>query len=301
MEDGSVMNRYWDESTTPRQESYREDIETAEVAVKRMLSVSRFKNEAAQKKAEQALRVEIYKHLRAGAESGWDFSSRWFTDPKDLSTIEVTNFVPVDLNSLLYQAEVNLKLAYTLKEAKTPSEIANRSAMASLYDRNAQARKKAIDKYCWNESKGMYSDYQFVKRQVSDAVTLAGMFPLFLKIADKQRAEKQKNILMRDLLKPGGFATTTLSTGQQWDAPNGWAPLQWPAIKGLQNYYFVDEANTAIERWVKLNKDVYARTGKLMEKYNVMDTHLDAGGGEYPSQDGFGWTNGVLLALLNQK
>jgi alpha,alpha-trehalase len=127
------------------------------------------------------------------------------------------------------------------------------------------------------------------------------MFPLFVKLADKQRAEKQKDVLMRDLLKPGGFATTTLSTGQQWDAPNGWAPLQWPAIKGLQNYYFTEEANTAIERWVKLNKDVYARTGKLMEKYNVMDTHLDAGGGEYPSQDGFGWTNGVLLALLNQK
>jgi alpha,alpha-trehalase len=108
-------------------------------------------------------------------------------------------------------------------------------------------------------------------------------------------------VLMRDLYKPGGFATTTLSTGQQWDAPNGWAPLQWITIKGLQNYYYSEEASAAIERWVKLNKDVYSRTGKLMEKYNVLDTHLDAGGGEYPSQDGFGWTNGVLLALLNQK
>jgi alpha,alpha-trehalase len=301
LDDGTLMNRYWDESTTPRQESYREDIETAEVAVKRMLSVSQFRNAAAQKKAEQALRVEMYQHLRAGAASGWDFSSRWFTDPKDLSTIEVAHYIPVDLNSLLYQAELNLKLAYTLKEAKTPSEIANRSAMASLYDRNAQARKKAIDKYCWNESKGMYSDYHFVRKQASDAVTLAAMFPLFVRIADKQRAEKQKEVLMRDLFKPGGFATTTLSTGQQWDAPNGWAPLQWIAIKGLQNYYFVDESNAAIERWVKLNKDVYSRTGKLMEKYNVMDTHLEAGGGEYPSQDGFGWTNGVLLALMNQK
>jgi alpha,alpha-trehalase len=163
--DGTLMNRYWDESSSPRQESYREDIETAEIAVKRMLMVSKFKNEAAQKKAEQALRVEIYQHLRAGAASGWDFSSRWFTDPKDLSTIEVASYIPVDLNSLLYQAELNLKLAYTLKEGKTPSELANKSAMASMYEKNAQARKKGVDKYCWNESKGMYSDYHFVKKK----------------------------------------------------------------------------------------------------------------------------------------
>jgi alpha,alpha-trehalase len=142
LEDGSLMNRYWDESTTPRQESYREDIETAEKAVQRMLMVSKFKNEAAQKKAEQALRVEMYQHLRAGAASGWDFSSRWFSDPNDISTIEVTSYVPVDLNSLLYQAELNLKLAYTLLPANTPTETAKKSSMASFYDRNAQARKK---------------------------------------------------------------------------------------------------------------------------------------------------------------
>ncbi|HSF45440.1 MAG TPA: trehalase family glycosidase, partial [Chitinophagaceae bacterium] len=230
-----------------------------------------------------------------------DYSSRWFTDPNDLSTLEVADYIAVDLNSLLYQAELNLKLAYTLLPAKTPSEQAKKTAMASLYDRNAAARKKAVDKYCWNESKGMYSDYHFVNKKVSDAVTLAGMFPLFVKLADKQRAEKQKDVVMRDLLKPGGFVTTTQNNGQQWDAPNGWAPLEWVSIKGLRNYYFTEEANTAADRWIKLNTDVYSRTGKMMEKYNVVDTHLEAGGGEYPSQDGFGWTNGVLLALLAQK
>jgi alpha,alpha-trehalase len=73
------------------------------------------------------------------------------------------------------------------------------------------------------------------------------------------------------------------------------------SIKGLRNYYFPEEANTAADRWIKLNTDVYNRTGKMMEKYNVVDTHLEAGGGEHPSQDGFGWTNGVLLALMSQK
>jgi alpha,alpha-trehalase len=127
------------------------------------------------------------------------------------------------------------------------------------------------------------------------------MYPLFVKLADKQRAEQQKNALMANLQKPGGFSTTTNTTGQQWDAPNGWAPLQWIAIRGLQQYYFVTEADEASARWVKLNTDVFGRTGKLMEKYNVVDTKLDAGGGEYPSQDGFGWTNGVLITLIKQK
>jgi alpha,alpha-trehalase len=68
----------------------------------------------------------------------------------------------------------------------------------------------------------------------------------------------------------------------------------------LEKYEFFDEARQASERWVKLNKDVFTRTGKLMEKYNVVNTSLDAGGGEYPSQDGFGWTNGVLLALMRK-
>jgi alpha,alpha-trehalase len=301
LDDGTLMNRYWDDATVPRQESYKEDIETADVAVKEMLAVTQFKNASQQKKAEDEKRIEVYRHLRAGAESGIDFSSRWFRDGKRLATVETTNFIPVDLNALLYQTEQVIRLAYTQMPATTPTETAKRSSMAAKFESLMKARKKGIEQFCWNEVKGMYADYHFVDKKVSDAVTLAGMYPLFVKLTDKQRAEREKNILVAELLKPGGFVTTDRANGQQWDAPNGWAPLQWIAIKGLQQYYFVDDANTAIERWVKLNKDVYGRTGKLMEKYNVMDTHLDAGGGEYPSQDGFGWTNGVLLALLAQE
>jgi alpha,alpha-trehalase len=124
------------------------------------------------------------------------------------------------------------------------------------------------------------------------------MYPLFAKIPDQQKAEREKQAVMKNLFHDGGFTTTVYSTGQQWDAPNGWAPLQWITITGLENYYFNDEAKDAAEKWVKLNKAVYDRTGKLLEKYNVMDIHLEAGGGEYPTQDGFGWTNGVLLALM---
>lgn len=296
--DGTVMNRYWDESTKPRQESYREDIETADAAVKKMLSVSQFKNASQQKKAEEAKRIEMYQHLRSGATSGIDFSSRWFTDTNDITTIQTTNMIAVDLNSLLYQAEMIIRLAYTLLPASTPSAKAANSSMAADYNMKAQTRKKAIDKFCWNEKLGIYCDFDFVNNKYSDAITIAGMYPLFAKIPDQQRAEREKAAVIKNLLHDGGFTTTVYSTGQQWDAPNGWAPLQWMAITGLENYYFNDEARDAAEKWIKLNKSVYERTGKLMEKYNVMDTNLEAGGGEYPSQDGFGWTNGVLLALM---
>ena len=100
------------------------------------------------------------------------------------------------------------------------------------------------------------------------------------------------------LLQPGGLITSTVTSGEQWDAPNGWAPLHWMAIKGLNDYGEKGLAATIAERWMTKVIDVYDETGKLMEKYNVVDTTLVTGGGEYPTQDGFGWTNGVLRKLL---
>ena len=109
-----------------------------------------------------------------------------------------------------------------------------------------------------------------------------------------------KAFIEKYLLKDGGLLSTPNLTGQQWDAPNGWAPQQWMAIKALENCNQKQLARDIATRWIKLNTEVYLRTGKLMEKYNVTDTHLEAGGGEYAGQDGFGWTNGVLLALIKK-
>jgi len=121
---------------------------------------------------------------------------------------------------------------------------------------------------------------------------------MYFKIASPEQAKAVASIIEKNFLQSGGVTTTLETTGQQWDAPNGWAPLQWITIQGLENYGMHDLAKETATRWIALNKKVYQRTGKLMEKYNVYDTALDAGGGEYPSQDGFGWTNGVLLKLL---
>ncbi|WP_460504171.1 trehalase family glycosidase, partial [Hymenobacter agri] len=107
--------------------------------------------------------------------------------------------------------------------------------------------------------------------------------------------------LQANFLKPGGLVLTLSRTGQQWDAPNGWAPLQYLAIEGLARYGQQPLADSVARRWVRLNSRVFAQTGKLLEKYDVLDVLRPAGGGEYPLQDGFGWTNGVLLRLLNRE
>ena len=101
------------------------------------------------------------------------------------------------------------------------------------------------------------------------------------------------------VVKTDGLVTTPVRTGQQWDAPNGWAPLQWIAIEGLNRYGHRSLARDIAHRWIRENVAYYERTGKLVEKYDVTGD-VAAGGGEYPLQDGFGWTNGVLRRLLDE-
>jgi alpha,alpha-trehalase len=272
LRDGTIMNRYWDDAATPRPEGYREDVLTAERSGRN--------------------KEEMYRNLRAGAESGIDFSSRWFADKKNITSIRVIDMIPPDLNSLL------LNLEYTLAKAE---QLSGNTKVSEQYLQKATKRQAAINKYCWNKALNFYTDYNFKKQRQSDVVDPAGMYPFC--IMDKTTSLDQKCkmavvMLKKKLLQPGGIQATENKTGQQWDAPNGWAPLEWMTIWGLDRCKQEDLAKDIAYRWIKLNNDVFLRTGKLMEKYNVADTHLDAGGGEYPGQDGFGWTNGVLLALI---
>ncbi len=271
MPGGEILNRYKDELNHPRPESYREDVELA--------------------KESTANPEALYDHLRAGAESGWDFSSRWFRTAGDFSSIHCTEIVPVDLNCLLLSLELVLAKAF---------EISGNAGASIRFVLAAEKRKQAIEKYCWNKETGFYMDYNWQTQQQKKAMTLAGTSPLYFKIASPENAASIKQHIEEKFLVAGGVVTTLETTGQQWDAPNGWAPLQWMTIQGLENYGYSDLAGKIARRWIQLNTDVFKRTGKLMEKYNVLDTHLEAGGGEYEGQDGFGWTNGVLLALISQ-
>ena len=272
MPDGSILNRFYDVDVKPRQESYREDFEIAT-------------NEA---KGDTAAFAQKSKELRSGAESGWDFSSRWFADGKNIHSIATTNIIPVDLNGLLHNLELTLAKAY-----KQTGNISN----SKQYTEAAVKRKNAINKYCFNLKENWYFDYNISSKKQSTEQTIAGISPLFFNIANKKNVKDIAAVAKSKFLKVGGLITTLKNTGQQWDSPNGWAPLQWIAVKGLENYGLKKEAKDIAGRWVALNEKVYANTGKMMEKYNVVNAAMGAGGGEYKSQDGFGWTNGVYLAM----
>ncbi|MES2881465.1 MAG: trehalase family glycosidase, partial [Bacteroidota bacterium] len=155
--------------------------------------------------------------------------------------------------------------------------------------------KHAINKYCWNDSENFYFDYDFVTKKQKTSLTLAGVFPLYFKIATAEQARGVAEKIEKYFLQPGGLLTTIEKTGQQWDAPNGWAPLQFISVQGLLSYGQENLAKIIAERWMEVNEKVFRRTGKMLEKYNVEDMDLEGGGGEYPTQDGFGWSNGVYL------
>jgi alpha,alpha-trehalase len=95
------------------------------------------------------------------------------------------------------------------------------------------------------------------------------------------------------LLAPGGLRTTTRRTAEQWDKPNGWAPLQWVAVAGLRRYGEHVLAREIAQRWSATVAQVFRITGTVLEKYDV-ERALPGHGGEYAVQEGFGWTNGVV-------
>src|SRR5690606_10389398 len=129
------------------------------------------------------------------------------------------------------------------------------------------------------------------------ALTAAALTPLFVGIASRERAARTAVVVRARLLRPGGLATTIVDTGQQWDAPNAWAPLQWIAVSGLRRYGEEALAREIAGNFLGNVRAVFERERKLVEKYDA-DGPRGGGGGEYPLQDGFGWSNGVVRKLL---
>jgi alpha,alpha-trehalase len=269
MPDGAKLNRYWDDADTPRDESYREDTELA--------------------RRSGRIPKQLYRDLRAAAESGWDFGSRWFADGRSLETINTTEIIPIDLNSLLFGLEEAIRLG---------CERAHDASCVREFTRRAAARREAVNRYLWDAAAGVYRDYRWVKQAQVPRISAAILYPLFAGLATQPQAAAVATAVSRDLLKSGGIVTTPVETGQQWDAPNGWPPLQWIGVSGLRRYSISPLAETLACRWMANVNRVYGESGKLVEKYDVVATGRPGGGGEYPLQDGFGWTNGVMRELL---
>jgi alpha,alpha-trehalase len=267
--DGSVLNRYWDDRDTARDESYWEDMTLARSSGRKPR--------------------QLFHDIRAAAESGWDFSSRWFADGQSISKIDTVEIIPPDLNSLLFGLE---------NAIRSGCERAGKETCVRDFSRRAAARRAAVDKYLWDDASGCYFDYNYRLQKRIARVNAATLYPLFVGMANDHQAMRTRAIVSKQLVKMGGLAPTTVNTGQQWDAPNGWAPLQWIAVAGLSRYGHARLAEEIACRWMVNVARAYRQSGKLVEKYDVITPDRPGGGGEYPLQDGFGWTNGVMSKFM---
>jgi len=245
------LNRFYDSKDTPREESYYEDFSLI------------LKEHA-----------PLYRHIRAVCESGWDFSSRWLKDEKDLLSAHTCDLNPIDLNALLYHMECTLE-----------------------HGTQAEARKELMNTLCWDEETGFYFDYNYQTQRRTSTWSLAALYPLFVGMATQNQADRVAQHIEEKFLKNGGLVTTLTKSGQQWDAPNGWAPLQWIAFKGLQNYGHDTLATECAQRFLETCSYHFEKSGTFLEKYNMESPEELPQDGEYALQTGFGWTNGVYAAL----
>ncbi|GAB1310041.1 Trehalase [Madurella fahalii] len=344
------LNRYDVSNTQPRPESYREDWITANNESYYAASGIIYPVRTPLSESEIA---ELYSNLASGAESGWDYTARWLMRPNDaardvyfpLRHLNVRNMVPVDLNAILYQNEVILS-GY-LEQAGNSSE-AERFASA------ARERSEAMYTLMWNETHWSYFDYNLTSNEQhvfvptdanATAAELSGapegyqvlfdiaqLYPFWTGAAPDQlknnplavqRAYSRVARMLDE--KPGAIAATNFVTGQQWDQPNVWPPLQHVLMQGLLNtpatfgeddpaYRAVQDLSLRLaQRYVdstfctwyatggstsetpQLQGVSPDATGTMFEKYSDAAINVAGGGGEYEVVEGFGWTNGVLI------
>jgi alpha,alpha-trehalase len=271
------LNRYVAHAGEPRPESYREDVSTAAAA---------------------ADKASLYDEIIAAAESGWDFSGRWFGDFSTLPTVRTSRVIPVELNAILHRVESNLA---------TFHELLGNSVAAARFLGAARTRVRAMDAVLWSESDGCWKDYLLDSREFSPVVSVANYSPLWGRAFDASNSSRLDRIVasleQSGLVQQGGVQTTTSVTGQQWDAPNAWPPLQDIIIEGLQAADTAKSlalAQHLVQTWVQAGFVAWQKTGLMFEKYNAQQLGGVGNGGEYTPQFGFGWSNGAILSFLTK-
>lgn len=215
------------------------------------------------------------------AESGWDMTARFGHKCLD--------FLPVDLNCLLYLYEADLAKAYKVLKDKNKQQ---------KYQRLAKQRARMINDLMWDEKAGYYFDYNFVKRRRSKLTTIAGIYPLNVGIALKPQADRVAHLVQRNFQKKYGIVQSVrFAENYQWDWPNGWAPMQLRTVEGLMRYGYNRLARRVVLKWLALNIKIYKETGRLWEKYDVVHGRIGMPD-RYPTPHGFAWTNAVFIILV---
>ncbi len=227
----------------------------------------------------------------AEAESGWDMTPRFGR--------KALQYLPVDLNALLYKYEMDIARMYRLFDEKRE---------AGRWEVAAEHRKETMNRLMWSGTRNWYYDYNFEKERRGSVSSLAGFYPMWAGMVDKKRAEQMVKMLRR-FENRGGLATTDIqllnqfaigTVPTQWAYPNGWAPLQFIVIKGLQRYGYHDDAKRIAMKWLKCNLQWFNEHKIFLEKYNVVSPDKPPAKGVYPSQTGFGWTNAVFERLCRE-
>lgn len=221
----------------------------------------------------------------AETESGWDMTPRFGR--------KALNYLPVDLQALLYKYETDFARAATILGDKQEADD---------WQKAAAKRKTAVDRLLWDNGKGMYYDYDYVKERRGPVASLATYYPMWAGMADGRQAQKLVHQLKR-FEKKGGLATTdTYALSQrvpralptQWAYPNGWAPLQLLTVQALRRYGYEKDARRVAMKWLRTNLSWFNAHNEFLEKYNVVEPTQPPAKGVYPSQTGFGWTNSVF-------
>lgn len=237
-----------------------------------------------------------YLHDLAEAESGWDMTLRF--------NRKALNYLPVDLNALLYKYEMDFTRYYDL--ADKPDE-------ADVWRSAAKKRAATMQKLMWDKSRNLFYDYNYKQGKRGTVGSLAGFYPMWAGMVDETQAAKMVKALKR-FEEKGGVVTTEatlldqLVPGQllpsgvptQWAHPNGWAPLQYIIIKALQRYGYHEEAKRIAMKWLGANLTWFNEHHVFLEKYNVVDPNKPPMKGLYPSLTGFGWTNAVFERLCQE-
>ncbi|CAN5452130.1 hypothetical protein BH10PAT3_BH10PAT3_5820 [soil metagenome] len=229
-------------------------------------------------------------HDLAEAESGWDMTTRFERKCLD--------FLPVDLNALLYKYETDFARA---------ASLLGDSHKSDAWEKKAARRKAAMDELMWAKIRGFYFDYNFQRRALGDIWSLAAYYTMWAGLASEEQAKRLVDNLLK-FEKIGGLTTTTRplidtsilfgSLKAQWAYPNGWAPLHYIVIEGLRRYGYHEDAKRIAAKWVKNNLNWFDAHGVFLEKYNVVNTKKKPVEGLYPSQTGFGWTNAVVVRFI---
>lgn len=284
-----VMARYYVEDEGPRPESYREDYKLAKNL-----------NKKEDKK-------ELYENLKAGAESGWDFSSRWFISSSNLgqnvqrniSNIATKYIIPVDLNAYLQRNAKRLSKFH----AKFGNFIKSR-----YYQQIAMRYQVGIQTLLWNEKDGIWYDYDMLHKRQRNIFYPSNFAPLYTRSYNIENrvmyAKRALNYIRTKNITSflGGIPSSLDDTGEQWDFPNAWAPLQSMVIVGLYltNYEpAVTLSKELATRWLRSNHIGFNEFNEMFEKYDAVKPGFYGGGGEYVVQSGFGWTNGVVFEFLD--